>query len=230
MSKLVSVVIPAFNAEKYIAESIESVLNQTYKHIEIIVVDDGSTDKTNVIAQSYPVTVILQENQGGAAAMNTGIQAATGYYLASNDADDIWLSQKLELQMQVLSQQEDIDIVFGHMEQFISPDIDTSREHGILQEDKKILPAYASPTMLIKRHAFDKVGLFDETYTIGDFVEWYTRAKAQNLKPFMLDDVLVKRRIHNTNTGLIKKGAQSDYLKILKAALDRKRANRDNPK
>jgi glycosyltransferase involved in cell wall biosynthesis len=86
---LISVVIPAYNAAQYLEQCIQNVLLQSYKNLEIIVVDDGSKDNTREIAQQYPVKLIQQENQGSAAARNAGIQAATGEYIHFMDADDL---------------------------------------------------------------------------------------------------------------------------------------------
>jgi glycosyltransferase involved in cell wall biosynthesis len=89
MNNLISVIIPAFNAEKYIAQSIENALFQSYKNLEIIVINDGSTDKTAEIAEHYPVKLINQENRGLSAARNVGVENATGEYIHFFDADDL---------------------------------------------------------------------------------------------------------------------------------------------
>jgi glycosyltransferase involved in cell wall biosynthesis len=221
MNDTISVIIPAYNAEKYLAESIESVLAQTVVVHEIIVVDDGSTDRTAEIVKSYDARYIYQDNAGVAGAMNTGFQAAVGQYFASNDADDLWLPEKLALQLAAFKADPTLDIVFGHMAQFLSPDVD--EQVAALKPEMAVLPAYASPTMLIKRQSFERVGLFNANYTIGDFVEWYSRATEANLKSLMLETVVAKRRIHDTNTGLMKKEARSEYLSILRAAMKRRR-------
>src|SRR5712692_4545848 len=100
---LVSVVIPAYNAGDYIVETLGSALAQTYAHREIIVIDDGSTDDTHRRVEPYlrQIRYIRQENAGEGGARNTGLRAATGDYLAFLDADDLWLPEKLEVQLQV---------------------------------------------------------------------------------------------------------------------------------
>jgi len=100
---LVSVVIPAYNAGAYIAETLESALGQTYAHREIIVVDDGSTDDTPRRVEPYvgQIRYIRQENAGEGGARNAGLRVATGDYIAFLDADDLWLSEKLEVQLDV---------------------------------------------------------------------------------------------------------------------------------
>ena len=112
---VVSVVIPTYNRGQLIADAINSVLAQTYKNIEIIVVDDGSTDETReLIVSNYPmVKYIYQENQGVSAARNTGIQNASGDFIAFLDSDDIWLPQKLEIQMEVFRKDPAVIMVAG---------------------------------------------------------------------------------------------------------------------
>ena len=99
-NKLVSVIIPVYNGENYLSQAIDSVIDQTYSPIELIIVDDGSTDKSKEIASSYSqVNYVYQENQGVAIARNTGIFKSQGEYIAFLDQDDIWTANKLKLQV-----------------------------------------------------------------------------------------------------------------------------------
>lgn len=108
-SELVSVIIPAFNASRYIDRTIESVLSQTYQNLEVLIVDDGSTDDTPVIIQSYAqrdsrIKFLQQENRGVAAARNLAIHHSSGYYVAPIDADDVWMPDKIERQVRVMEE------------------------------------------------------------------------------------------------------------------------------
>ena len=117
---LVSAIIPAYNSEKYITETLDSVFAQTYRPVEIIIIDDGSTDRTAEIVKNYRATednetkliYIYQQNSGPSKARNTGIQSATGKYIAFLDADDLWTDDKLLKQMQLFKKAPDIDVVF----------------------------------------------------------------------------------------------------------------------
>jgi|GEM_PF-282383 glycosyltransferase involved in cell wall biosynthesis len=115
MLPLVSVIIPCFNAERWIAEAIDSCLQQTYKNIEIIVVDDGSTDNSLAIIQSYGNKIIWQclPHKGGNYARNAGFALSTGKYIQYLDADDYILPEKIEMQVNFLEANEDIDVVYG---------------------------------------------------------------------------------------------------------------------
>lgn len=225
MSDLVSVIIPAYNAGQYLAQSIESVQAQTYKNIEIFVVDDGSIDDTASVARDYDVNYIYQENTGISGAMNTGFRASAGDYLASNDADDLWLPGKIATQLDAFRKEPDLDIVFGHVEQFICPTLEGKGHNLSLPENSRVLPGYSSQSMLIRSDSFRQVGYFNTAYQVGDFLEWYGRAEEAGLKSRLLPDILSRRRIHGSNTGIEKKDSQRDYLRILKASLDRRRRN-----
>jgi glycosyltransferase involved in cell wall biosynthesis len=115
----VSVIIPAFNASAYLSDAVRSVRAQTLGDTEIIVVDDGSTDGTAAIAAGLEgVRCFSQENAGPAAAINTGVAAATGAYIAFISADDLWVPHKLEWQFDALASDPSVDLVFGHLQRY----------------------------------------------------------------------------------------------------------------
>ena len=119
MDPLVSVIIPVYNGQEYLNEAIQSVLRQEYKPIEIIVVDDGSTDNTKEIGDKYDiVTYIYQTNQGPSAARNTGLECARGILIAFIDSDDIWSDDKLKIQFTILNDNPSVDVVLGYLQYF----------------------------------------------------------------------------------------------------------------
>lgn len=220
---LINCVIPVYNGEKYLSRAIESILGQTYRPVEIIVVDDGSIDNTSEVAKRYPLPVHYhyQTHSGPAAARNRGIELAQGSLFAFLDADDLWVENKLKLQLAALSAQPDLDMVFGQAQQFHSPELDES-EKAKLHGHGEIMPGGVG-TLLIKREAFYRVGLFETTWKVGEFIDWYARATEKGLKSRMLPEVLLKRRLHTTNMGIRERNARADYVRIAKAALDRRR-------
>ncbi len=124
ISKLVSIIIPAWNAEKYIKEAIDSALNQTHPNTEVIVVNDGSTDGTESILKSYQnpkLRYFNQENQGLAGARNTGIKNSQGEYIALLDSDDIFLPSKVERQAEILEDNPDYGICYSDLLHFNDP-------------------------------------------------------------------------------------------------------------
>ena len=221
---LVTVIIAVYNCEKYLAQAIESVLAQTYKAIEIIIIDDGSTDGSAEVAKSFlpQIKYYFQENSGLAAALNQGISLSQGKLIAFLDSDDLWVADKLTYQMRVFASNPDLEAVFGHVRQFKSPELDEASKQSI-QIPVEVIPGYFKGTMLIKREAFERVGWFDSQIKIGDFLDWYLRASEQSLKSLMLPEVVTKRRLHKTNMGIRESKSYSEYLPILKASLDRRR-------
>jgi glycosyltransferase involved in cell wall biosynthesis len=228
---LVSVIIPVYNGERFLAEAIESVAAQAYRPVEIIVVDDGSTDGSPAIAKKYPdVRYTYQSHQGLAAALNHGVKLAGGSFLAFLDADDLWVGEKLSVQMAVMDRQPDLDIVFGHFRRLYEPEISGGANPGIPHEDES-LPGYFKGTALIRKDSFWRVGLFDTSLNLGDFIDWFSRAKEEGLRVLLLPQPLLVRRVHRENSSIRQKDRRSDYLRIMKAALDRRRRkeNRERP-
>ncbi len=222
---LVSVIIPVYNCDRYLAQAIESVLAQTYRPIELIVIDDGSTDRSAAVAQRFGDSVLycFQPNSGTGAARNQGIELARGGFFAFLDADDLWVEDKLARQMAAMSSNPELDVVFGQVQQFRSPELDESVKKSI-HCPPELMPGYSPSAMLIKREAFFRVGQFETNWQVGEFVNWYVRATDLGIRKMMLPDLVARRRLHETNQGVRQRHAAIQYVQILKASLDRRRA------
>ena len=124
MQPCVSAIIPVFNGERYLAHALESILAQTYRPLEILVVDDGSTDRSAEVAHRFgpAIRYIYQANAGAGAARNRGIALSTGDFVAFLDQDDLWAPDKLACQMDVLRADAPVGMVFGLVQQFYSPE------------------------------------------------------------------------------------------------------------
>lgn len=220
----ISVIIPVYNTEKYIAEAIESVLSQTHKPAEVIVADDGSTDDSVSVAKSFGevVSIVHCEHRGAGAARNSGIQVAKHPFLAFLDADDLWVPEKLAWQVTIMETHPETDMVFGKVRQFISPELTAEKEH-LFRKDLELMPGYVAGTLLIRKETFLNIGLFSETLRIGEFIEWYSRATDAGLAGIMAEDICLLRRIHDANTMITRKTAMKDYTSILREAIARKR-------
>ena len=219
----VSVIMPAFNAENYISEAIQSVLYQTCSATELIVIDDGSTDKTREIIQKFEgIRYVHQHNAGVAAALNQGILLATSNHIAFISADDVWQPDKLKLQKEQLIKNPDA-LIFGHMMNFISDDL-THDEALKIACPTDPMPAYSAGTLLTRLETFNKVGLFNQDFKVGEFVDWYGRAKDLEIEVVMLDAVVSRRRLHKTNHSKNSLKDLKSYAPVLKAILDRRRA------
>jgi glycosyltransferase involved in cell wall biosynthesis len=222
---LISTIIPVRNGERYLAEALESALAQTYPQVEILVVDDGSTDKTAEIAHRYaPIKYIFQPHAGAAAARNRAIPLAKGDFFAFLDADDVWLPDKLALQMAAFNAESNFDIVTGHVQQFISPELDAEGMKGVYCPPDP-MPGYIPTAILVKREAFFRVGWFDENYSAEyqmEFLNWCARAVEIDLHIKVLPDLVARRRLHPTNQERSRQ-SKTEIVSILKDSLDRRR-------
>lgn len=223
---LISVMIGVYNAEQYLAESIESVFAQTYRPLELIVVDDGSDDGSGDVACSYgaALTYVRQENAGNGSARNHAVRLASGEFFAFLDADDRFVPTKLAHQFAALDADPTLDIVFGHVREFVSPELSELQRATVRPPAPQPLPWPAPNLMLIRRESFARVGPFSESVRVGVTVDWYARAAEAGLRSTMLSEVVLERRLHLTNNGLRERDSRLQYLHVLKAALDRRRA------
>jgi glycosyltransferase involved in cell wall biosynthesis len=221
---LISVMIPAYNAAPYLAEAIESALSQTYEPLEVIVVDDGSDDATLDVAQAFGdrVRSIRQARGGNGAARNAAVALAQGQYFAFLDADDRFTPDKLRLQMEALDAEPELDVVFGHVREFVSPELPEDIKAGIRRAADP--QPWASPNlMLIHRKSFERVGLFATNLRVGVTVDWYARATEAKLNARVLPEIVLERRLHTQNNGIREQDARSQYIQVLRASIERRR-------
>ena len=223
MGSLVSVVIPVFNGERFLRDAVQSVLDQKYSPIEIIIVDDGSTDGTAVVARSLGETVryLYQANQGPAASRNRGIEYAQGSLIAFADADDLWPSEKLEVQLPYLINDPAIEIVMGRIQQVrLSKSV-----NGQTQAEEFAEPAFSVNlgSVVIRKSVFERVGLFDESMRYSEDVDWFMRAREAGAAIVTIDAVTLLYRQHEENMTRGKSTSELNVLKALKRSLDRRR-------
>lgn len=223
-SPLVSCIIPAFNAEPFLTEAIDSVVQQTYPSTEIIVVDDGSTDATGAVVASYGRRVVglHQDNAGPAAALNAGIGIAQGELVAFLDADDVWIPDKLTQQLARFQAQPAIDITYGQAQNFW----DSTLAAPAARLKDRIAQPFPAPglTMLARRRVFDTVGLFNTERAHSFAPEWLLLARDHGVIVDQVDSVLVRRRLHGANRSRqLAEDSREEFLHLLKAHLDRRR-------
>jgi glycosyltransferase involved in cell wall biosynthesis len=221
---LVSVIVPVFNGEKYIFAAIDSIMGQTYHPLEILVINDGSTDETEKRLSAFgsAVQIFEQPNQGPPSALNKGLSHAAGRFIAFLDADDLWSPQKLSIQVDYLETHPNVPMVFSFLRQFISPELDEKSKQTLICPGVPE-PGYVRIALLSRRQVFEQVGIFNPTLRVGEFVDWYMRAKDAGLEAHMLPDVLAMRRLHKTHSNSITSKANKGYVYALKAGLDRRR-------
>jgi glycosyltransferase involved in cell wall biosynthesis len=228
---LVTVVIPAHNAEQFIAEAIESVLAQTYEAVETIVVDDGSTDRTAEIAAGYDgVSLLRQENLGAPAARNAGVAVGSGELLAFHDADDAMLPRRLQTQVEHLLSSPGVGCVLASQELVLEPGVERPLWAGadpvfdrIGEEVKTKTPDIYIVTMVMSRELFDSVGGFDETMAPVEDVDIIFRLMERDVELAFLPDVLVRRRVHPGALTQDLEASRAGFFKLFKRRIDRRR-------
>jgi glycosyltransferase involved in cell wall biosynthesis len=190
----------------------------------VIVVDDGSEDETRSVAETYGdrIRFTSQERSGAGAARNTAVGLANGDYLAFLDADDRFLPEKLEHQLAALHADPDLDMVFGHVREFVSPEL-PAEVRAAIRPPAEPSPWTAPNLMLIRRDSFDRVGPFATDLRVAETVDWYARAIDGALKGLTLPQVVLERRLHPQNSGMRERDARSDYLQVIRASMERRR-------
>jgi len=218
----VAVVIPAYQAERFVGAAIESVLDQPCPVDQIVVVDDGSTDRTAAVARSFgpPVVVVERPNGGIGAARNTGVSLVGSELLAFLDADDLWTRAALESRLGLF---EDplLDAAFGQVSRFVE-----IAAGGPVAAGPPLAGQFPT-AMLIRRRAFERVGAFAEGTAVSEGLDWLLRAQEAGLVTTMVDETVLWRRVHGANNSLLRRGEIGEYARTLKASLDRKRAARE---
>lgn len=213
----VTVVIPAFNAERYITQALDSVLHQAGGTFECIVVDDGSKDQTRAVVERYCLAACrgprvryeFQANAGPATARNRGIELATGEFVAFLDADDVWDPHKCAVQMARLNERPELVACAAHVRNFFSEDSGAPPHGGTPPGEVVTL----GTTLIVRPSLFDAVGMLNPQYWHRDLQDLLVRAEDRGFKIEILPDVLAQRRIHSNNMSNHRSGA--DHLELI---------------
>jgi glycosyltransferase involved in cell wall biosynthesis len=219
---LVSVVMAAFDEEPFIGEAIESALAQSYTPIEVIVVDDGSTDRTAGIAERHGVTVLRQPHRGPAAARNSGLRAARGEYWAIFDADDLMPPRRIEHQVAHLEQRPEHGIVLGLTEAFVTPGQSRPPHYNPIWDDGPFQGHLG--TTLGRRAVLDLVGLFNEDLQLGEDADWQARASEAGVCAGQVEHLCLRYRVHEANTSSDTQANRQATLRVLRESVHRRRS------
>ena len=224
----VSCIVPAYNSARYIGEALDSILAQSYRPIEVIVADDGSTDETASIVAGYgaPVGYVTHATAGPPATRNLGVRAAGGDFVAFLDADDRWHPEKLARQMARFAARPELGVSVTHIQHFWIPEL--SDEERRFRDDPRSrpLPGYVTMTILARRGLFESVGLFDETLWHSDASDWFLRAEARGTLVEMLPEVLTYHRMHYGNLSRREAaGSRAEFVRLVKRSLDARRTD-----
>ncbi len=226
---LISIVIPVFNSEKYIQEALDSIYEQSYRNYEIIVVDDGSKDKSIDLLKKYKnIKLISQKNSGAYKARNVGIDAAKGEYIAFLDADDIWDKEKLLKQIQIFTANPNISVIGTAMNTFDKYGLENKKyQKKNIIYDTPFCPysyllvqgnPFCTSSMVVRKDALKQVGNFPDERTLSlDYDLWIRLAAEDNLF-YVISEGLTNYRILASSLlhGSLKKeyGAQFKILEL----------------
>lgn len=223
---LVSCVVPVFNGERYIEEAIDSILAQTYRPLQIVVVDDGSQDGTRAVLRGYreQITYVWQPRAGPSAARNRGLSTAAGEYLAFLDADDVWHPEKLARQMARFQARPELDLCLTQVRNFWTPDLAEVEQRVRDQNLAVVITAWMLSSALARRTLLQAVGQFDPQLFLGEDTDWFTRVAQHGAQIEVLPDFLVSRRLHPNGVSLgVNTFNRDELLQHLKAVVDKKR-------
>lgn len=219
---LLSMIIPVYNRQHFIREAIENVLAQDYPELEMIIINDGSTDQTAAVVKNLPYDIRYYEqpNEGPAAARNRGILNATGDFIAFLDSDDLWTDGALELLTQALIQQPALMAAKGYS-QIAKLNLVTN-VYDYEGNPEETFP-YSFPGSVFRAEAFNRVGLLDHELQFGEDTDWFRRAQEVNLdmKWLPISSVIIRRQHDSMTFG--KDQTELGTIRVFKKALDRKR-------
>lgn len=220
MTGRISVVIPAYNASRFLAEALASVVVQTHAPEEVIVVDDGSDDSPGEIVAAFPlVRLITLSRSGVSVARNTGVAASTGEYIAFLDADDTWAPAKLERQIETAAEHPDAGIVMARQSYRFESGIPAWFRGPV---DGGSEAGYMPSNWLIRRATWDQVGGFKPGMTHSEDTDWLARASDLGVRVVMVDEPLVVHRIHDRNASGLAAEVKAGMFRALRESVQRK--------
>lgn len=227
VNPLVSAILPVYNGARYVAEAIQSVLDQDYRPLECIVVDDGSSDASAEIISRYPVTYIRQAQSGPGAARNSGVRASRGEILAFLDQDDQWAPGKVSAQVHALRSTPGAGYSTTLQRSWLDEGVERpawiTKEQ--LDSDSGLFPGMLAVT----RDAFLKVGPFREELRASSDADWYFRANDLAIPHVRVMEPLLIRRIHDANQSRDVGTSHRELLRIARDSIARKSAGRNRP-
>lgn len=219
---LVSVIIPVFNGEDFIADAVNNVLAQKYPALEIIVVDDGSTDTTSEIVGKLPVDIryFRQENGGPASARNRGIRDASGEFIVFLDVDDLWPENNLNILVDKMLREPYLQVITGYAQMMQKNEVGEYDLAGSPMESF----SYYIGAAIYRKTVFSEVGLFDPSLKFGEDTDWYTRAEELKVNMKRLEEITLFVRRHGKNMTHGKNLVELGAVRVRKKSLDRMRA------
>jgi len=233
---LVSIIIPTYNRGWILKDAIESVIAQTVNDVELIVVDDGSTDHTKKILDSYNhrIKIIHQANKGVSAARNAGITASIGKYIAFLDSDDIWLPEKLSCQVDFFSSNPDAQIcqteeIWMKNGKQINPKKKHKKISGYIFEPSLALCLVSPSAVMIKKNLFNDTGFFDESLLSCEDYDMWLKVSCKH-PVYLINKPLIIKRGGHTDQLSAKPGLDKYRIQSLKKIIENNTLSEDQYK
>ncbi len=226
---LVSVIVPVHDGERFVAEAVRSALAQDVRPLEVVVVDDGSTDGTAAVVAGLgapEVVLVRQANAGHGAAKNAGVARSRGDVLAFLDADDVWLPGKLAAQLSVLEASPEVGLTVCRMRNVVDPSAADRLSPAQAERLGGTPEAWLPSGLVVRRRAFEAIGPFDASLRIGNDTDWFARARAAGVRSAVVDQVLLERRIHAGNDTAAVADVHDDLLEVVRRTIARRRGAR----
>ena len=219
---LISVIVPAYNAASLLPEAIASIRAQRWEPLEILLIDDGSTDETPAVAKALDgVRVFRKPNGGAASARNFGLREARGEWITFLDADDLWPPDKLALLAPRLQADPSLDVVTGRI-QYVQMEGALWLDYRFECPDNTVSHIHLGAA-LYRRRAFRRIGGFDESLRVGDDQDWFLRAREAGLRILIVGGITLHYRLHGSN---MTRGATAqglELIEVVRRSLQRRR-------
>lgn len=224
---LISVVIPVYNASHFLNDALESVAAQSYRPLEVHVVDDGSTDNSEQVIRAaqarltIPLAYSYQHNQGPSVARNQGIAQANGKLIAFLDADDMWRAQKLERQIAQLRQNPKAGAAVCRGQYILEIGAqwpaNVNRDYCVQSP-----PCYFPSALIVRKEVFEQVGGFDPRLRIGEDMDWIMRTRDMGIEILVVQEILFQRRFHQNNLSHTATNISEDLFGLIRTSLKRR--------
>jgi glycosyltransferase involved in cell wall biosynthesis len=213
----ISLILPVFNGEDYLMQCLDSIAKQCYTNLELIIINDGSTDNSLQILENYPLkkTLITQENKGVYTARNLGISLATSEFISFFDADDIMAEGNLIALSSYLVSNPNCLIVKGKMQRF------SWKNEVWLNSGEPHVEDFCLSLALFRKGVFKKVGLFAEEMRLGADADWHLRSQELGINVAILDHLAIYYRMHPNNISNFTEEAKKARLEVIRRKLQR---------
>jgi len=223
MNPLVSCIVIVKNGERYLHSALQSILQQDYRPIEIIVVDGHSSDRTAEIANSYPeVRFIVQQEAGIAHAYNLGIQSARGEFVAFLSHDDLWMSDKLSSQVNYMIQNSEVQYTISRVKFFLEEGCSAPLKFKVNPFEGDYV-VYCMETLVARKRLFEEIGGLNPEFPVSNDTDWFKRAMDLNAKMAVLQKVLLRKRIHDSNTSIFYGPGRKEILSMARQSVRRQK-------